>query len=370
MKFISLRSNFKDAIMAVMRAVKEDANLPILKNIMITATDHGIFITATNLELAIVVNVSGKIIETGKITIPVNLLFGILSNIQNDRLNFESHGDSFELKTDNYTATIQGLPADDFPITPTIKDKNHYLEIKGVFLKEAIQQVMVSAQFSDIRPELNSILFDFSIETLKLAATDGFRVSEKTIAANLFSSKFTDPFKLLVPLKTTQELLRIIMNEDMVRFYYDENQILFTTPTIELISRLSEGGFPDYTNIIPKSFITEITVSRDEFLNAVKLAAVFGQKNNELKIVVQPNKKVIEILSADQALGENNYLITAKIKGQPMEAIFNIHYLADAIKIVSGDDIFLGLQEETNPVLIKSTSDESYFYIFKPIAKI
>lgn len=369
MKFIALRSNVKDAIGAVQRATGENTNLPILKNVFITANEKGVFITATNLEFAITAVVSGKIIENGKVTVPAGLLLNLIGNLQSDRLNFESKGDNLEIKTDNYTATIQGLSADDFPITPRIGDREHYFEIKGVFLKEAIQQTSVASQFSDFRPELNSILFDFSLETLKLAATDGFRLAEKTLAANIFTAKFPDPFRVLIPLRAAYELLRIIENEDTVRLYRDANQILFKTERVELISRLSEGNFPDYSSLTPKTFATEIIINRADFLNAIKLAAVFGQKNNELKITVHPNKKAIEVTSADQAFGENNYLLPAKIKGPATETFFNVHYVSDAARSVTGENIFIGLQEETNPALIKSTSDESYFYILKPILK-
>ena len=297
MKFVSIRSNIRDALNAVQRASGENTNLPILKNIMISVGDEGISLVATNLELAITATISGKVIESGKITVPANLISGLIGNLQSDRLNFEAKGESLEIKTDNYNATIQGLSADDFPITPKIADHSHYLEVKGIFLKEAIQQVVVASQLSDIRPELNNILFDFSIETLKLAATDGFRLAEKTLAANLFTTNFKDPFRILVPLKTAQEVLRITTNEDTVKIYHDENQILFETGSVTLISRLSEGSFPDYTAIIPNSFTTEISIDRNEFLNALKLAAVFGQKNSELKIVIHPNKKAIEVCS-------------------------------------------------------------------------
>ena len=172
---------------------------------------------------------------------------------------------------------------------------------------------------------------------------------------------------MLIPIKTTQELIRIINNDDTVRMYWDKNQVLFKTDAIELISRLSEGNFPDYSSIIPKSFTTEIIVSREEFLNAIKLAAVFGQRNNELKIGIHPNKKAIEIMSADQAFGENNYFLSAKIKGRSTETIFNIHYLTDVARILPGEEMFIGLQEDVNPTLMKSTSDESYLYILKPI---
>jgi DNA polymerase-3 subunit beta len=369
MKFVSIRSNVKDAINAVQRAAGENTNLPILKNLIINAGDGGISVTATNLEFAITATISGKIIEGGRATVPAGLIANLIGNLQSDRLNFESRGDNLEIKTDNYSAALQGLPAEDFPITPKITSRSRSIEIKGLFLKEAVQQTVVASQYSDLRPELNSILLDFSLETLKFVATDGFRLAEKTVAANLFAAKAPDPFRILIPLRTTQELLRIVNNDDVVLLYHDANQVLFKTDAIELISRLSEGSFPDYGAIIPSSFTTEIATNRDELLNAVKLAAVFGQKNNELKITVHPNKKAIEVASADQAFGENTYLLPAKIKGQPTEALFNVHYLSDAARSVAGEEIFLGLQEEANPALIKSTSDGSYLYVLKPILK-
>ena len=148
MKFVALRSNVKDALGAVQRATGENTNLPILKNIFISAGEKGVFVTATNLEFAITAAISGKIIENGKITVPAGILSNLINNLQSDRLNFESKGDNLEIKTDNYSAVIQGMPADDFPITPRIGDTEHCLEIKGIFIKEAIQQTAVASQFS------------------------------------------------------------------------------------------------------------------------------------------------------------------------------------------------------------------------------
>lgn len=369
MKFIALRSNIKDAISITEKAAGDNLNLPILKNIFIEAHEGGIRFVTTNLEIAITCAISGKVIEGGGITVPIGLFSNLISNIQTDRLNFEKKGNNMEITTDNYSAILQGLPSDDFPITPKIKNTKNYLEIKGIILKEAIQQTGAASQFSDLRPELNSILFDFSIETLKCAATDGFRLAEKTIPTTLFSTKETEPFRILVPLKTNQEILRIIKDTDTVKIFHDENQVLFKTETIELISRIIDGSFPDYSQLIPDSFITEITVNKDEFLNAIKLTGVFGQKNSEVGIKINNNKKIIEINSSDQLLGENKYLLPAKIKGDIKEVFFNWRYLTNALKAVKTEDVFIGLGEEISPAVIKSTTDSSYFYILKPIMK-
>lgn len=369
MKFIAIRSNIKDAISVIEKSAGENTNLPILKNILIEAANNIITFTTTNLETAVSHNVSGKIIEGGKITIPLSLLASLIGNIQSDRLNFEQKGNSLEVATDNYSAVIHGMAAEDFPITPKIKNPESYIEIKSVFFREAIQQTTVAAQFSDLRPELSSVFFNFSLESIKLAATDGFRLSEKTIPGNAFTAKKLEAFKVLIPLRTAYEVARITKDDEMMRISIDENQILFKTEKTELISRLVEGNFPEYGAIIPHEFTAEVVVDREDFANAIKLAGVFGQRNSEVKIKIHQNKKAIEMSSADQALGENTYMLPAKIKGEALETFFNWRYLSDPMKTIKEDDVFLGLQEEANPALIRGTSDTSYFYVLKPILK-
>jgi DNA polymerase-3 subunit beta len=369
MKFIAIRSNIKDAISVVEKAVGENTNLPILKNILIEAENNIITFTATNLEIAITHKVAGKVIEDGKITVPLALFSSLIGNIQSDRLNFEKKENTLEITTDNYSAAINGMPADDFPGTPKIKNNEGYLEIKNAFLREAIQQTTVASQYSDLRPELNSVLFNFSLESLVLASTDGFRLAEKSIPANLFVIKKKEPFKMLVPLRASLEIARIVREDEAVKIYQDENQVLFKTEQTEMISRLIEGSFPDYSAIVPHEFAAEIVVERDEFMNALKLAGVFGQKNSEVKIKIHQNKKAIEISSADQALGENNHILPAKITGDIPEVFFNWRYLSDPMKSIKTEDVFLGLQEEAGPALIRATSDTSYFYVLKPILK-
>lgn len=369
MKFIAIRSNIKDAVSVVEKATGENANLPILKNILIEAENNTITFSSTNLEIAISHRVAGKVIEDGRITTPLSLFSGLIGNIQSDRLNFEKKGENLEVATDNYSAVINGMSPEDFPITPKIKNTDGYIEIKGVFLREAIQQVTVASQYSDLRPELNSVLFNFSLESLVLASTDGFRLAERSVPSGMFSVKKKEPFKMLVPLRTALEAARIIRDDEVVRIYQDENQVLFKTDQTEMISRLVEGAFPDYSAIVPNEFAAEIAVNRDEFLNAIKLAGVFGQKNSEVKIKIHQNKKAIEISSADQALGENNNILPAKIKGDIAEVFFNWRYLSDPMKGIKSEEVFLGLQEDAGPALIRSVSDSSFFYVLKPILK-
>ncbi len=369
MKFIALRSNIREGISIIEKAVGDNTNLPILKNFLIEAENNTITFSATNLEIAVTHRVAGKVIESGKITAPIALISSLIANIQSDRLNFEKKGNDIEVATDNYSAVVHGLPAEDFPITPKIKNNEEYIELKGALLKDAIQQVAVASQFSDLRPELNSVLVDFSLDSVKLAATDGFRLAEKSLPANLFSAKGMEAFKLLLPLRTAQEIARVVREDENIRFFKDENQALVKSERTEIITRLIEGSFPDYSAIVPQSFAAEAIVGREELLNALKLAGVFGQRNSEVKVSIHQGKKALEITSGDQALGENTNLLSAKIKGEAISAYFNWRYLSDPLKSIKTENVFLGLQEDTGPALIRGANDASYFYIIKPVLK-
>lgn len=369
MKLILIKNNLKDGLAAVERASGENLNLPILKNVFIESQDNNIKLTTTNLEIAINYSVPGKVVESGKITVPISVFLNIINNLQNERLNLEKKNQNLEIKTDNYEATIQGLPPEEFPIIPKIKNNKEFIEIKTELFKEVLNQVISSAQFSDLRPELNSVLFSFSLDALKVVATDSFRLSERTLPINQLTTNHEQEFKILIPLKTSQELLRVLKENEVLKIYHDQNQVLFATERFELISRLVEGVFPEYEAIIPKKFETEVVLDKEEFVNAVKVTSVLGSRISEVRIKIPENKKNIEIFSADQAIGENKYLVPAKIQGKPKEISFNWRYLLDGLKALKTKSVFLGANEENKPVLIKSPGETYYFYILMPILK-
>lgn len=369
MKLIVIKNNLKDILGINERAVSEHQNLPILKNVSVEAKGNTITLTSTNLEIAIQTTLLGKIVEEGKITVPLRTLLGVIANVPSDRLTLEQSKNGLEIKTDNYRAAIQGISAEEFPIIPKIKNTEHYIEIQTTAFKDALSQVIVASQHSDIRPEFNSVLFDFSLDLIKLTATDSFRLAEKSIYEKQFKSTHKEGFKILIPLKTCHELMKILKDEEILKIYHDEHQILFKTNTSDLISRLINGNFPDYQAIIPQKFSAEVILERQEFLNAIKLASIFGDRSNEIKIRISENKKALEVFSADQAIGENSYLIPAKIKGEVKECGFNWRYLSDGLKAFRAEEIFFGINDENKPALIKLNREASYFYIVMPILK-
>jgi len=368
MNIIILKNNLKEGLLVVEKGIIENNTLPILKNILIKTTGGKIKISSTNLEIGINKLVLGKIVEEGGLTLPFNIFHGIIANIDSERINLETKQNNLTIKTDNYEAKIQGVSEEEFPIIPQIEDQSYYFEIDADILKNSLLSVINAAQISEIRPEISGILFDFGLNSLKLVATDSFRLAEKTLSTQQFKSNFNRGFKIIIPLKTVQEIVKIFPKEQSIKIFVDSNQILFKNEDLELISRLISGEYPDYEQIIPKTAETEILINRDHLMRALKLVSNFSGKTNDIKIRVKDGKKTLEVYSANQYLGENNYLIPAKIKGETSKEIsFNWRFFLEGVKIFNSEDVLLKLNGESKPAMINSPGDPSSFYLLMPI---
>lgn len=368
MELVILKSNLKEGLSIVGRIGSENLTLPILKNCLIETFDNKLKISATNLEMAVTSFISAKVIKDGEITVPLNIFSSIINNLQNERVNIEIKEKNLKIFTENYNAKIQGIKKEEFPIIPKIENSKEFIEIENSLFKNAILSVVSAAQTTGIKPELNGILFDFQIGFLKLAATDSFRLAERTIDEKKYKTTFNRKIKAIIPIRTLNELIRIIPdNTEKLTIYFDESQVLFQTEEFELISRIINGEFPDYEAIVPKKIATEISIQKDQLINAVKLTGSFSDKLNEIKVIIKEGAKNLEIFSSNPSLGENQYLIPAKIKGDALSVVFNWKFLLDGIRNIEAENIILGLNGDNKPVTIKPNSDPDYFYILMPI---
>lgn len=369
MKLIILRSNLKEGLSAVERAVVDNNNLPILKNVLFKA-DTRVTLQATNLEIGVTFQTNAKIQEPGVVSIPFAPFNSIIQNSVSERIVISTEGNTLTVTTDNYEAKLQGLPAEEFPIIPNIEEGARTLQINTSVFKSAITEISGAAAVNDLKPELNSILFDVQHNSFKAAATDGFRLAEKNFPHNTFGVTTSEPIRALVPLKTIQEVARAFPEGEQLTISFDEHQVLFSAKDIMVISRLVDGTYPDYTAIIPKQTTTEIVVDREQFVGAVKLVSNFSGRGSDVSLRMTSDEKQLAIFAANQLVGENVYHIPVKKKGGEIkEVVFNWRYLLDAIRALPGETISLALNGEAKPVLFKSTTDDSVFYIVMPIQK-
>lgn len=368
MKLIILRGNLKEALSAVERAVVDNQTLPVLKNIVLRA-EARLTIQATNLEIGVTAVTSAKITEQGSICVPFAPLASVINASTNERIALSVEKNVLTVATDNYEAKIQGLPVEDFPIIPKLTSEEQTASFSAEVLKTALGQIISAAAPHDLKPELNSILLIVADSTVKCVATDGFRLAEKTIGHNAFATSIQGELKALIPLKTVQEAVRIFPNNEQITLAFDENQVLFSSKDITLISRLIDGAYPDYAAIIPRAVSSELVVEKEEFASAIKLVSSFSGKTSDIALSLAEEEKAVEISASNQLVGENRYRVALKKKKTEdfNRVVFNWKYLLDAVRVMPDGGVSLGFNGEGKPALLRSATDDSLLYIVMPI---
>lgn len=365
MKLFCLQGNLKDALNIVERSVGQNSTLPVLSNIFLEADNSQLKISATNLEIGIITWIPSKVEEKGEICVQSKIISGFINNINNGKTEIELKNKTLNIKKDNYKANILTTNSKNFPIIPKIKS-NKKIKIKQKDLKNGINKTINSAATNNLKPEITGIYFNFKKNNLKTVSTDSFRLAEKQIN---FEGVIEDKTNFILPIKTAQELSRLLKDgEDDVILLLDQNQIMFDFNNIQIFSKLIDGQYPNYEQIMPKNFKTKSIVKKQDFLSALKIASVFCGKNNDIKIKI--NKNSVEIVSQDNEKGENENELEAKTNGPGLDAVFNYRYLIDGLNNIDDEDIVLNFNEKNTPVLITGQKEGDYNYIVMPVRSI
>ncbi len=374
MKFTILKENLSKSLQAVEKITGKNLVLPILNNALLSAEKNSLKLTTTDLEIAISFWSLAKIEQEGEITVPVKVLSGFVSFIGDSRVEISAKGKIFHISGKGYKTQIKGLDPKDFPIIPKI-ERNDWIEINPIALCEGISQVIDFCSITQARPELSGIYFEFSKEQLKIVATDSFRLAEKT----LFFEKpqaMSSGKSFILPKNAAREIVNLFSNvQEKIKIYFSPNQIMLEScfngtqnPRIQLISRLIEGEFPNYKEIIPKDHKTRIVVSREQFLAGIKSASVFSGRGNELKVEVDSQKDFFGVFAQDTEIGETNISIPAKVEGERVSTCFNYRFLMEGAAKLKSKEIFFDLNGEGGAGLIKDAGAEKNFvYILMPI---
>ena len=372
MKIEVLKENLKNGLCVVERIVGKNLSLPILDNVLINTEDNFLSLSSTDLEAAIKFWILVKIIKKGKAVVPAKLLSNFVSLLPNEKVILEEKNQSLTIECKNFKNQIQGFNPEEFPIIPEFNNLE-YLEVDNEKLCYGLSQIVDIASPSQSRPEISGIYFIFSKNIVKIAATDSFRLAEKSITMEGVSAKGDVSF--ILPQKPAREIINILSGkEGRVKIYFSPSQTIFELPmkeiqhpAVQITSRLIEGEYPNYEEIIPKKFKTKLTLRRDEFLNQIKAAALFSGKINEVKISVSAGAKEVEISSKDYDVGESHSNISAKIEGEAIETSFNYKFLVDGLLNIKSSEVIFELSKEDGACILKPVGDASYIYVVMQI---
>lgn len=372
MKLLILTNNFKKGVDITSRLTQKSINLPILNNILLQTEKNFLRISATDLEIGIKFWSLVKIEKEGKLAVPGKTLFGFVNSLPEEKINLEGKEKILIIQGEKFQSKILGQDPEDYPIIPEIKD--NFIEIDNPSFIEALSQVADFTALTQIRPELSGVFLSFGRERILMAASDSFRLAEKTIPLKEETS-FEKEYSLILPQKIARELINIFSEkEGKLKVYFSASQIMFETeipetshPQIQITSRLIEGSFPNYKEIIPQKFQTQTVLDRAEFLDQIKTASLFTSKINEVQLTVLPKKSQIEIFSQNPELGENRSVLSGKIEGEKVKASFNYRFLMDGLLKIKTPKVIFKLSGEEGPAVLKPSSDESYLYVAMPI---
>ena len=371
MKIEILKINLKKALDVIEKITRKNLTLPALSNVLLSIEGNFLRLDATNLEISASWWILAKVEKEGKVAIPATFFSNLVNLLKDEKIKLETQNQNLLLKTENQTTQIHGIDPEEFPIIPKI-EKEEIITMSNKKLLESLKQVIEIPSVSQIRPEISGIYFSFKKNLLKIVGTDSFRLAEKRISLKTKSKK---DISFIVPQDAVRELMNILEQEDQrTIIYYSQNQILFESekkevshPHVQILSRLIEGEYPNYQEIIPKKYKTEIVVKRDEFENQLKQAGLFSGKISEVKLTIDTKKKKVKIYSESPEIGKNESYISAKIKGEDMDVSFNYKFLISGLQNIKSSEVVFELNGDDGPGVLRPVGDENYIYVSMPI---
>jgi len=363
MKIECSADKIKNAVSQVERITGKNLTLPVLNSILLIASKKSLKLRSTNLNLGVEIEIPAKIEKEGTLAVSGSVLNSVFSNVfQNENIHLEDKDGNLLIKTKKSQIRLKSQPHDDFPTIPMVTGTS--FEIDSKKLIDGIKFVYYSSSVSDIKPEISSVFIYTNNDNLVFVSTDSFRLAEKKIKVK----DLPEISGILIPFKNISEILKIFGEfQGTIRVCFNKNQISFSSDDIYLTSRVIDGIFPDYRQIIPKDFSTDLVVLKQDLLNALKLSNIFSDKFNQVNLKVSSKEKIFELSSINNDIGENKTQLDAVINGDNIELGFNYKYFLDCFQSITTDSVSIKLSGNAKPIVISPISDPSFTYLIMPM---
>ncbi|MEK7162190.1 MAG: DNA polymerase III subunit beta [Patescibacteria group bacterium] len=364
MKVVCTQENLKNGLSIIGKVLSSTNTLPILNNILIRAEYGLLKISSTNLELAISTQVRCKTEEEGGITVVGKTFTDLINNLPNQNATIQTNGTDLGVEVGNYHTSVKTMPAEDFPLIPVVAD-GCVLSIEAQELKNALDQVVFAASNNQTQPEISGVLFIVNGNELRVVATDRYRLAEKKIKLVGYSA---GDLEVIIPQKTIVEISRIIgPQKGPVGIIFTATQAMFSFNNTEVVSRLVDGHYPDYQQIIPTNFIISAGVEKQLLAGALKTTSVFSRTNNSvnLKFLSAPQQLVLTAESSE--LVKSVVELPCKVEGGDGEVILNHRYLLDCLSGIDSLGVVLKIIDDSSPSLVVPAERDDYLYLVMPI---
>jgi DNA polymerase-3 subunit beta len=367
MKFSCQQRDILRALTISQKAVGATGVLPILENILLEANGQKVEVLATNLEISISTTFAAKVKNEGKTTIPAKTIVSWVSLVGEGDVEVEkSEGENISFKTKGSKTNIKGISADEFPAIPVVEREDAAV-VKISDFKQALHQVVFAAASGGTRPVLSGVLMNATDEGLVLVGTDSYRLSERVVS---WAKPAKGRFSCIVPAKTLQAIERILPLVDdsakEIEVVFSKNQIMFLFEGVQITSRLIDGQFPNYQQILPKAHKNEIEVDRKELIQVVKRVGIFARENsNNIKLSVKGDE--MHITTDATEIGTEDAAVAIKNSGEENLVSLNAQFLLDILLVLNGDKVTLRIGEKLAPVSVSSSRSDGFLHIIMPL---
>lgn len=364
MKIEIQQDSLLKSLKTVSRAVSGHTTLPVLGNILIRAEGKKVHFAATNLDISISTSVEAIVKNEGAITVPAKIFTSYVSLIKTDA-DIELSvidGSTLEVKSKSSKTKIKGIVADEFPAISKVEGKTK-IEIASEDFRKAVSQVAFAAQENSSRPILSGVFFAVDGTEMRMAATDSYRLSERKLTLGQKSEKMN----CVIPVRTVYEADRLAPNAENVMLHISDNQVMFSFDGTELTSRLIEGQFPDYQQIIPKDFVTTLKVERNALSLGVRRVSIFAKENNQHMKLECTADGSLTVSTEMTQVGQERTEMPSEIDGRANVIALNADYLLDALSALGGDKVQVQLKEKMNPAVLKPTDGDDFVHLIMPL---
>ncbi len=365
MKFSTPKEKLLNAVLVAERIVGKKESLPVLSCILLDAAES-LSVRATNLEAGIDVQVPCTIEEKGTVAVAANILSQTLRSISGDKVVVSTEDGNLVIESKGSKTLIKALPHDEFPTLAT-ESASKGVTLPRERIVRCIQNVSYAASPSMIRPELGSVYISVRGNEVVCVATDSFRLAERTVQSEGGYDK--DGLDILVPLKHAVELVHVLEHskEELVEFSVSESQLVVVAGTVRFVSRVVDGNFPNYKEVIPKTFVTEATMLKNDLAETLRKARVFSGADQHIGLHVYPQKKICTAMAQSANVGEMSDSIDAALTGEDLDVNFHIGYLGDCLSSIESDSVTLYFAGVGRPLVIKGVSDTTFTYLVMPL---
>lgn len=374
MKLSVLQENLAKGLSIVTKAVDSRPNLPVLANVLMETENARLRLAATNLEMSITCWIGAKIDQPGAITLPAKTFSELVSNLSQEKvdLQLDSATHTMHVRCGTTKSNIKGIDADEYP--PILHGEVPDVVIPAKTLREMINQTVFAAAKEDNRPILTGIYTQLDGQILTMAAADGYRLAVRTTE---IEERFVPPVEMVIPARTMAEVARIISDDDSevsISLPGKRDLVTFHLRDVDISSQLLEGKFPDFTAIIPRSYVTSTVMYTTDLLRACQRAEIFARDSAYSgRIYVKPAKGPGEpgevmVVGKSAERGDNEGMLDASVEGEPLDVSFNIKYLIEVLRVINEERVVFQSNGASNPGVIRPENRDDFIHVIMPMS--